>query len=224
MSNSARLLIKIPSRERPQYLLQVVRRFSDLCADPLNTQIVISADDDDRTMTPELERQLKDQRIALEVCRAPRTTKIGAMNRDLFAAGEWDIVMAASDDMFPEQDRFDAIIREDMATWFPTGDGCLWYYDGRQHRLCTMSIMHRLYYERMGHIYHPGYRSYRCDDEYTERAMGACKMIRFNLVLCRDEHPQWRGAVPDDDLYERNRKDKQHDLDLYTTRKALGWP
>jgi len=146
------------------------------------------------------------------------------VNRDMEVAGNWDVMLVASDDMWPAMEGYDAVIRKDMATWYPNGNGCLWYSDGRQARVCTMSVMDAKYYATMGHIYHPCYKSYRCDDEYTEKAMHAGRMVKLPTVIATHEHPCFLGAVPDDALYAHNRTHKEDDLRCYMHRKALGYP
>ena len=66
----------------------------------------------------------------------PFRSKIAAYNA-ISPDPEWDIVLAASDDMWCIQTGWDSIIREAMSQHFPDLDGCLWFSDGRQDRICT---------------------------------------------------------------------------------------
>lgn len=219
------LLIKLPSRQRPRLLLDVASQYSALCADPLHTSLLVSLDEDDRTVSVDVERTLiHESRLHIHIVRGPRSNKIGAINRDMQHAGAWDILLVASDDQVPVMEGYDAVIRRDMASWFTQGDGCLWYSDGRQDRICTQCVMDRRYYDRHGYIYHPAYHSYCCDDEYTEVAMAAGRMVKLPDVLCRHDHCCWTNNMPDDALYQHNRAHKQQDQATLHARRAAGYP
>lgn len=222
MTNPAKLLIKLPSRERPQQLVRTVQRLVELCADPANTRILVSTDTDD-SLTASIQDKFTGSPIAVDVVRGPRTTKIGAVNRDLPGAWPWDIVLVASDDMVPVMRGYDDEIRYHMGHFFPQGDGCLWFSDGRQSRLCTYPIMDRSYWLRDGHVYWPGYESYYADDEQTEKAYQRGRMQRSSMVLMRHDHTVF-GAAPNDPLYCHNRKAKQRDAARYAARRATAFP
>ena len=220
---SQKLLIKIPSRERPKVLDRVVRRYAELIEDRANTLILLSMDLDDQGSAGVV-AGFGDLDIEVHGVRAARCGKIGAVNRDQPDDFTWDIVLLGSDDMFPQVQALDRIIRQDMASHWPEGDGCLWYGDGQQARLCTYPVMDRKYWERDRHIYHPGYKSYFADDEQTELALMRSRMARCAPVLLKHEHPCWNGQVSDDGLYRHNRLFKGADRDLFRQRKAAGFP
>lgn len=223
--SGAKLLIKLPSRERPDLLLKVAGMYAGMCADKENTRILISVDDDDVTFTPELHAALKALPVEV-IIPAPgkRVSKIEAVNRDLPGLTPWDVLMAASDDHWPQVHGYDSIIKNTLLQHFPDTDGCAWFHDGRQQRLCTLSIMGRKAFERTGWVYQPGYKSYYSDDEWTEYWISQGKLMRDPRCVIRDEHCQWHGAVPDDALYEHNRKAKAADKTYYQLRRAAGFP
>ena len=73
-------------------------------------------------------------------------------------------------------------IRQKMIKHFPDTDGVLWFFDGWRKDLNTLCIIGRKYYERFGYIYHPDYKSFWCDAEFTEVANKLKKQVLLLLV------------------------------------------
>jgi len=217
--SAAKILIKLPSRERPDALREALSRYATMCTNKADTKVMLTLDDDNKFI--EMDR---DYWPAFIPRPQPRSTKIGATNRDLPGAWPWDILVVASDDMWPIVHGYDDIIRKDMAEFFPDGDGALWYSDGRQNKHCTMPIMGRKYFDRFGYAYEPGYKSYHCDVEFTKVAQKDHQLAYIEDCLFQHEHPCFRGKVPEDDLYKHNRMDKSADLLYYLERERNGFP
>ena len=152
------ILVKLPSRERPERLNTSMLAMLNKASRPVNvkgdpwTRFLFAVDEDDNT-TP-----WYWLRMWGGFCKGPRVSKIEACNRGVSLA-EWDIVVLASDDMLCQVQGWDDIIRQDMETHFPDTDGCLWYPDGHQENLCTLAIMGRKTFDQRGYIYHPSYFS-----------------------------------------------------------------
>ena len=136
----------------------------------------------------------------------------------------WDIVALISDDMIPQMDGWDAIIRQKMTDSYPDTDGCLWFNDGYQDRICTLNIMGKKYYDRFGYLYHPDYHSLFCDNEYTEVARGLGRMDYFEDCLFMHSHFAIDPTVKRDKLYDRNEALFNIDKQTYERRKAQGFP
>lgn len=220
----SRLLIKLPSRERPGVLLRAARLYCDLAADHANTRLLLSLDDDDATADRALVRMLEKLALPTTVKFGTRSTKIGAVNRDLPGDDPWDILLVASDDQWPVVRGYDNIIRDTMRHHFPDGDGGLWFKDGNQERICTQCVMTRTRYETLGNVYHPEYASYCADDEYTERGLADGKLVQVPVCLIRHQHHFFGGEVEFDDLYKHNLGPKEADKMLLNLRRAAGWP
>jgi len=126
-------------------------------------------------------------------------SKIHAVNRDINEFDEpWDILVVASDDMWPVAKGWDTTIRNDMAKHFPDLDGMLWYPDGFQKRITTMPIMGRRYYNRFGFVYHPSYRSFWCDNEQTAVAQAHGKIVYIDQQLFEHRHTRNHGTANQD--------------------------
>lgn len=217
------LLIKIPTRQRPSIVAHVLQLYAKLVIQPEHTRILLTVDDDDVSMRG-FDAQAHAGPIPVQVVSGPRSSKIGAVNRDLPGDQPWDILLLGSDDMWPQVPCLDQVIRRQFATHWPDTDGCLWFSDGQQDRLCTYPVMGRAYWERDRHVYHPVYASYYADDEQTEVAIRRGRMAKVPQVLLKHEHHFWSGQVREDGLYRHNRLFKGMDRNTYRDRKAAGFP
>ena len=179
------LLIKFPSRSRPSKLLYAYEKYISLAKNPEKIKTIISLDSNDSTINQELLEKLQKIHSKTQICIGESLGKIGAVNRDMEHAGDYNILLLASDDMIPEYPGYDDLLREKMSVHFPDTDGVLWFNDGFQkHNLNTLCILGRKYYERFGYIYHPSYKSLWCDNEFTEVAQRLNKQVYFdNLNL-----------------------------------------
>ena len=219
-----RLLIKYPTRQRPEQFAKTLAAYHDNLGDPVNTRFLITVDRNDRTMAGTWRNEIflaMKCGVGLDIHHGKG--KIAAINSGMEHAGEWDIVLLASDDMIPLGPRYDGAIRDAMRTYFPDTDGALWIHDGRQDRICTIVCMGRKYYDRFGYIYHPSYRSLWCDNEWTEVAQALGKIERLPELI-RNESPDWQGNQKMDRLYRTNNQYYRVDERNYNHRKAAGFP
>jgi hypothetical protein len=208
------LLIKFPSRSRPEKLLSTLSLYRKLAGDLSRIKFLITLDSDDPTVTPELIEKLQPATVIVGVSGS----KIKAVNRDMDKAGEFDILLLASDDMIPQVYNYDLLIRSKMTELYPDTDGVLWFNDGFQkNKLNTLSIMGRKYYERFGYIYHPAYMSLFCDNEFMIVADRLRKQTYIDMVIIKHEHPVFTG-VGSDSLYVENDKYFARDRDVFKSR------
>lgn len=217
------LLIKFPSRERPDKVISCVEKYMSLADTPDLLNFLFSFDEDDITTN-------NDEFISKinSLCRGQNQiifgkseSKVHAVNRDMEHARQaWDILMLASDDMIPIKSGYDTIIRQDMHDHFPDTDGVLWYADGFRDDIITLSIMGKQYYQRYNYIYHPSYKSFYCDNEFTEVCFNC--VYKSNIVLITHKHPDnVRGVY--DNLYKKNNKFLLHDQKNFFARKQNNW-
>jgi hypothetical protein len=218
-----KILLKMPTRQRPQKFLSVLKKYADLITLKDQVKILVSYDTDDRTMTPAVIDQAKAIYQNIELVSGYSVGKIHACNRDVAASKDWDIVVLASDDMLPQVKGWDKHISEMMQKHFPDTDGVLWFNDGYTFdKLNTMCILGRKYFDRFGYIYHPSYLSLWCDNEFTEVANTLRKQKYFPLVLFKHEHPANTGAGHDA-LYSVNEAFYHQDMANYYNRKAINF-
>jgi hypothetical protein len=112
----------------------------------------LDSSDDDLLKYPDLDIKIVgDNRSAVD-----------AINRAA-AVAHGDILIVVSDDTlcFPGWGKRIEEVTSRWADWVLKTD------DGIQPWIITMPIMDRLYYEKVGHIYHPSYKHGWCDTEFT---------------------------------------------------------
>lgn len=219
------ILIKFPSRSRPQKLLSTLKGYIEKANNPSYIRILVSLDNDDETVTEDLLQKLKSICNNINIYIGEPKGKIGSVNRDMEYAGKYDILLLASDDMIPVVKGYDDIIRNHMRQYYPDNDGVLWYNDGFQgKKLNTLCILGKPYYERFGYIYHPSYKSLWCDNEFMEVANNLGKQTYFDEVIIKHEHPSNTNKVYNDKLYENNERFFNSDRDNFMERKAKSFP
>lgn len=223
ISHPFMILIKFPSRSRPDKLKTTYKTYIDMASRPDLIRTLVSLDEDDLTATPELVDQLQNIHGQTQVVIGKPSGKIGAVNRDMEQAGDYDILLLASDDMIPVAQGYDEIIRRDMSRLYPDLDGVLWYNDGFQGpKLNTLCILGKPYYQRFGYIYHPSYKSLYCDNEFTEVANRLGLQTYLQDVIIRHEHPD-NSSIIYDDLYKTNQIYVYQDHSNFIYRKRQGF-
>ncbi len=212
-----KLVIKFPSRNRPEKFLKALDKYYRFLSDK-STEIICSFDNDDETMKQEHILNAINQYQNVKIFWGDNKSKIEAVNANLQTI-EFDILLLASDDMLPTINGFDEIIKDKMLKHYPDTDGVLWFNDGYQgNKLNTLSILGKKYYDRFGYIYYPEYKSVWCDNEFMNVANILGKQTYFDEVIIRHEHPDW-GYGNRDMVHHLNNVNGNHDENLYNQRK-----
>ncbi len=212
-----KLLVKLPTRERPQRALTTVRGFVASAASPERMRIVVSLDSNDGTITEDFVRSLKQ--LGAEVNIGKSSGKVDAINRNI--TGDFDVLVVIADDITPNR-HWDNKIRADMGSLWPNLDGAIHYNDGFvADRLCTIPVMGVNLYRKFNYIYNPDYTSLWCDNEYTDilRAFGRLPYIATPIM--RHLHPSHPGGHPADDLFRRTESFFYADQITYNRRKKM---
>lgn len=214
-----KLLIKFPTRGRKDKFFKILDLYYSMLNDIDNTEFCISMDYDDESMNnDEVCDKLETYENLFYYFNDTRT-KISACNANI-QDFNFEIVMLASDDMVPLVKGYDDIIRNNMKKYYPDTDGVLWFFDGNRRDLNTLCILGKKYYDRFGYIYHPGYKSFYCDDEFTRVADKLKKQTFIEDIIIKHEHPdipQYRDKL--DDLYVKNHKYYTVDFKFFELRK-----
>ena len=223
-----RILLKCPTRSRPRQVIRILSRYVNLANRKDLLGICVSCDEDDISMN---NTAIKD-----EVMRTIESvswkglffennkTKIEAVNADMNQIQwNWDIVVLISDDMSPQVQGYDEVIRCHMIARFPDTDGIVWVNDGTQQRnLNTLSILGRRMYHRFGYIYHPSYKSLFCDTEFTDYCTPE-NSVYIPYCLIRHEHPGTGFPERGDALYAKNQSYWTQDMYNYISRKTYAY-
>ena len=199
-----------------------------LANDKAKIGVAITCDEDDMSMKRNLVQEELMKIMAPCVWKhifyGSNTSKIQACNADIEGIDyPWDIVVLVSDDMIPQIQGWDDVIRNHMMARFPDTDGILWFNDGTQtDKLNTLSIYGRAMYNRLGNLYEPEYKSLFCDTELTDRCRGDLKDKCLYVPYCiiRHEHPGTGYPQNMDALYNRNQQLWSTDMITYIRRKS----
>ena len=181
---------------------------------------LISIDENDVSMNNETVLNAIKTYPNIQVEIGHSKSKIDAVNRDLEKIlFQWDILLLASDDMFPIENGYDDIIRNDMKKYFSDLDGVLWYNDGHQKdKLNTLCILGKKYFEKFNYIYYPEYKSGYCDNEFTKVSKMLNKVKYFDKVIIEHQHPDW-GYGQNDIIHSENYKNLSFDRNLFEFRE-----
>lgn len=215
-----RLLIKIPTRSRPEKFFKTLDTYYTLLSGKIPYQFLITCDTDDTTMNnPHVIKQLQSYPcLSFSFCL--NKSKVAAYNCDLNQDTPFDILLVTSDDMIPCCPCFDTIIVETMLEAFSDFDGVLNFHDGVVGAvLNTLPIVGKKFFDRFGYVYHPDYTSLYCDEELTLVSRMLNKEKISDLVIIKHMHPVHSlGAW--DALYLRNEGFYSQDYALFNQRKA----
>jgi hypothetical protein len=118
--------------------------------------------------------------------------------------GDFDIVLLASDDMIPQVQGYDSIIRINMKKYYPNTDGILWFFDGYRRDLNTLCILGKKYYDRFNYIYNPEYKSFWCDNEFMLVGNKLGKQKFIDLCIIKNIHPDITGQAYDETYHKNN--------------------
>lgn len=220
-----RILLKFPTRGRPQQFLKTLIGWLENAADLSRISVLVSYDDDDPSMTSDIIAKAEALHPAVVCVRGISKTKIEACNRDLASySGDWDVVLLISDDMWNRRHGWDTVIRDKMAQYFPDTDGALWFFDGSQTKINTLECVGQKRWERFGYLYHPKYASFFCDNEATAIGLRDKKLVFIQHPICTHEHPSWGQGMKRDATYERNNRYWKQDQATFTRRQSEGFP
>lgn len=215
------ILIKFPTRNRPDKFFETLDKYICMLEDKVNYKIIVSCDNDDLSMNnPEVINKLESYKN-LTYFFQENKNKIEAVNANISNKDDFDILLLASDDMIPQIDGYDNIIRKNFLKYFPDLDGVLWFNDGyRGKELNTLCILGKKYFDRFNYIYHRSYISLWCDNEFTEVANRLNKQVYINEIIIKHEHPANLDMIEFyDDLMKKNQSFDSLDKINFKKRK-----
>jgi hypothetical protein len=219
------ILLKYPTRKRPQLFLSTLRGWLSRAGDLSKVGVLVSYDSDDSSMTEQVVVEAKGMHSNVAAVQGQNHTKIEACNADINDyKGDWSIIIMLSDDMICCVDGWDHIVRKHMLAHYPDTDGALWFFDGYQRDFNAMECVGRKRYDRFGYLYHPSYISFSCDRETTDIGLRDKALTFVDEQICRHESPYWGKGIPFDELYQVNSVWYTKDRATYAARKALGFP
>lgn len=214
------ILIKVSTLGRPEMLFECLDSFVENMSGNNLIFFCITCNRDDESMTDEVVGKLKSRYKNIKVFFGDHKSKIDAYNADL-ENFDFDVLVAASDDMVAVEKDYDQVILDCMNQHFPDTDGVVWFEtcDGNQ-RTDTLSVMGRRYFERFGKVYNSEYLGYYCDDEFTQVAFKLGKLKRIDYsIICHNIPDHLK--MSDDSTYLKSLVYGMRDKALYKIRKGV---
>lgn len=224
------LLIKYATRERSNRMLSVIKSVFDNVVNMDNITMVLSLDKDDvNNMSKDVLTELKDlmAKYPIRCFIAERTTKVGALNRDLDKV-EWEKVLFISDYTEICKKGFDEVILSEGKDWKVKTYESRNTNGLRKHNIYVFS---KTMYEN-GYIFNPNLKSNFVYDELWLREFEANDDNRDSIIplvhhyynathwsIHRYIHPKWGYFKPDSLLLD-NQKTWANDLKIIESLKS----
>jgi mannosyltransferase OCH1-like enzyme len=216
---NCKILIKIPSFNRLNNLIQCLKNFHDNAFNINDICFCISCNADDLSMNNDLAIKTIKQFPNTYIFFNQHQNKIDAYNADIDKFN-FEVLIAASDDMEVVSKNFDQTINSLMKQHFPENDGVLWFDTGENDKTDTLSICGKKYFDKFGYVYNSGYQAYYCDDEFTHVAFKLGKLVRINMKIIRHNLPN-TIEMTKDVTYLKSVVFGTRDQALYKIRKNL---
>lgn len=196
------LLVKFPSRSRPERFLQVLKEWVRQADDLPGIHWLFTFDRDDKSMSG-IAKHIHDLDLSATIVYGESRSKVEAINRDFEHVADlpWKYVLVLSDDMHCVHKGWDTSIRENCEAY---PDHLIWFPDQVQRSMATLPCMDRAYYDRFGFIYDPRFRSVFCDDLQTAIARSNNRLHMVDLVIAHHLHPANVHQMLPDALYRLN--------------------
>jgi hypothetical protein len=223
--NLSKVLIKIPSRGRPERLIKALDSIFMNVADVDNILVSCTLDEDDETVNNESFRQKIAEYKNTTIEWGLSNSKIHAVNRSVPESG-WDIIVIGSDDIYFNLYGFDQHIRSEMFRHFPDGDGYLHFKEKDSGEvLNVMTVIDRKYYDRFNYIYHPDYVSLFADNEQFEVAkmLGRYVYLSYEIMEHRNPAYGYKGMEKDELFIRQQELGWTVDQEMYHKRRALNF-
>ena len=222
-----KFLFKYTTMGRPEWFKETLQKYMSMLSGKHEYLFLLTMNEDDPTMNnPKMIEWIENLPPEMVVVYrfGSYTNKIEAINADISIVMDFDILFLISDDMIPLEPGFDLLIVNAMEDHFPDLDGALHYNDGccGKDKCITLSIMGKKLYDKLGYIYHPDYKSFYCDNEFTDVVRQMNKVVYIPTIIVKHE---WKGWGEDRDAtYKLNTQKGKDDEHTYKRRKNAGYP
>lgn len=207
------LLIKIPTRSRPEKFFRVLDTYYSLLSNKICFRVLIVCDADDPSMNnPVVIERLKSY-PNLSLIFSNHRGKIYAYNAGLNNI-EFDILLLASDELEPLIKDFDCIIADRMQKAWPNFDGVLHFCsnDNSKYEVNSVPVIGKNWFKLFGYAFNDAYKSCFAHTELTLISRILCKEYYEHLKM-------FSYTFCDDDLCKKNQDFWNHDKDVFAQRQ-----
>lgn len=211
-----------PSRSRPQQAYTTAKKWLDNAGQSsLFVRHILSLDMDDPKLN-EYSTWFTHTETTNEILVNPNKSVVGATNQ----AAQWcddDIFVYLSDD-FDCPNSWAPLVMDEFkginAPMLLKVDDCLQHFSTG---VCTIPIMNRALYKRLGYFWHPEYKSMHVDVDLYE----TCKrlgVIKYAPHLKFPHNHYSNGKAAHDETYKRSEGNWNQGLEVIKRRRAQGFP
>lgn len=189
-----KILYNFATRERPEKAINCIENIISMSRHDDFLILIIADMDDDSMFNQEMVDRINSY-PKVKLSFGTSTGKINAINRDVFMAGDFDILCNHSDDMHFIKEGFDLDILESFENYkglchFPdqiAGD-----------KLITYAMMHSDYYNLDVYIYNPLFMSVYADN-YQQDVAKKRNLYKFvDKKILEHRHSIWGYGEPDE--------------------------
>jgi hypothetical protein len=156
------------------------------------------------------------------VNRGARTCVAGWNTAAAATAGK--IIIAVADDFSPPKS-WDTLLLGAGPKGWEDGEHVVHINDGYVQSLCTLAILTRKRYDKLGYLFYPKYLSLFCDTEFGEVAVRDGVVIEAMHLLFEHMHPDCKKRPRDNvDLKHASRERWEQGETLFQYRQRQGFP
>lgn len=133
-----------------------------------------------------------------------------------------DILAYVSDDMIPMQDWGKEVLRVTQNVtkpWLLKVDDCLQPFNAM---VCTVPIMSRSFYDKLGYFFHPDYKSMFCDEHLYHIAAKHNALIFAQHIKIEHRHYS-NGKAKLDETYKRSEANWKQGKAVFERHKRMGF-
>lgn len=185
---------------RPEFIPEVVKIWLKYARNLENVDVVIAVDSGNEECLKAAEAVVSQwgESISVQVCVQPEKPFTCVKGWNLAAKiAHGDVLIAIADDFVPPKD-WDKLLSEVGDPGWHLEDKVVKVWDGYNPDLCTLSILTRARYERLGYMFYPGYLSMFNDTEFTAHAKQDGAVIEAMQLLFEHHHPDCGKRQRDD--------------------------
>jgi glycosyltransferase involved in cell wall biosynthesis len=202
----------------------VVRRWRQSAVDASGLEIVVAADGgDEASLAAAAQVAGVEPNVKVVAQPDPPFNAVRGWNKAA-AASTGKVLIVASDDFYPPPKWDHKLLSLPFPSW-PDREFVIHVNDGYVRNLCTMPILTRRRYERLGYIYYPAYESVFCDTELTEKAKMDGVLINALHLTFEHKHPDCHKRQADevDAVHNSSGRWSRGEM-LFNFRKKRGFP
>ena len=178
---------------RPEFIPEVVKAWRARAHKPYRVEVVIAVDAGDAKS--EQAAKLVERAQVVVQPEKPGSCVKGWNLAASYATG--DVLLAIADDFVPPEG-WDSSLEQVAEEGWWTKDRVVKVFDGYNPDLCTLAIVSRARYDRLGYLFYPGYLSLFSDTEFTASAYADGAVIEAMNLVFEHHHPDCGKRQRDD--------------------------